>query len=177
MDSSRQLTVLGIDPGYDRLGFSVISFRLQAKNYVANITDVLKSIQIKELGIITTNKNHDDMDRLRELGVSVKNLFRSYVFDYVFIEELFWGRNVTNALKVGMVIGIILNILPQKTKLITVHPTKIKKFITGNGRSNKKAVEVALKKRLKIDFQAIDDAVDALALAYYGIYWILTHKV
>ncbi len=149
--------VYGIDPGYDRLGISVVEIGVSGE------------ISIKDLLLLHSSKHKDFFRRIQKINADFKNLVQKYLPSYIFMEDLYWGRNVSTALKVGMIIGSLISVVPENTKIYKVHPSSVKKYITGNGKAGKKAILVSLEKQLNIKLNAIDDVVDALAIAYYGI--------
>ncbi len=150
--------VLGIDPGYDRLGFCVLSGNKNKKDF-----------EILEVGLISSNKTVDYKERLREIHKDFSELVKRHSIDIVSVEQLFWGRNVTSALKVGMVLGAIYTVIPKDVLIQEVHPMKMKKFIAGNGRASKNEIILSIKRRFKIDIKAPDDVWDAIGLSIYGL--------
>ena len=52
---------------------------------------------------------------------------------------------------------------------IQVAPTSLKKMVTGNGRAEKKQMQLVIKKLLKLDsLPKPDDAADGIGLALYA---------
>ena len=152
----RNITILGIDPGYDRLGFSIIN------GYDIN------NFRILSTGLITTDPKLEYRYRLKTVYNDMRDLFSEYKIDVVSIEKLFFWRNITTAFKVGMAMGV-LYLLMDHQQYIEVHPVQLKKFITGHGRASKRDVMHALKIRFSIQIKAPDDVWDALGIALYGL--------
>lgn len=144
--------ILGIDPGYDRLGFGVIEGEC-ALAY----------------GIISTPKGKIE-DRLREIAVDLRALFAKYQPELLVIEDLFFSKNVTTALKVAQVRGVVMMLAVEAgMAVVEVKPNEVKMAITGYGKADKRQIQEMVKIVFKL--KAIpqpDDAADALAIAWTG---------
>lgn len=144
--------ILGIDPGYDRLGFGVIEGEC-ALAY----------------GIISTPKGKIE-DRLREIAVDLRALFAKYQPKLLVIEDLFFSKNVTTALKVAQVRGVVMMLAVEAgMAVVEVKPNEVKMAITGYGKADKRQIQEMVKIVFKL--KAIpqpDDAADALAIAWTG---------
>lgn len=144
--------ILGIDPGYGRLGFGVIEGEC-ALAY----------------GIISTPKGRIE-DRLREIAVDLRALFAKYQPELLVIEDLFFSKNVTTALKVAQVRGVVMMLAVEAgMAVVEVKPNEVKMAITGYGKADKRQIQEMVKIVFKL--KAIpqpDDAADALAIAWTG---------
>ncbi len=145
------MRVLGIDPGYDIVGWSVIDDSLRVLNY----------------GVIKTDPEKSFEDRLLYLHRGLSSIIEEYEPTVASIEKLFFQKNTTTALKVANAIGVIL--LTLKLNEIPFHeytPTQVKQAVTGFGKADKKQMEFMVSKIFKIKhFQGPDDSADALAIA------------
>ena len=153
----KRVKVLGIDPGYDRLGFAVI-----AGSNIDNFS-------LLTTGLITTSPKQTYRMRLKAIFADLNGLFRDFDIDIVAIEKLFFWRNITTAFKVGMAMGAVLLAMDTQD-LLEVHPVRLKKFISGSGRASKKAIMNSLRLRFNINVKAPDDVWDAIAIAIFGLY-------
>ena len=149
------MIVLGIDPGYGIVGYGVI----ESGSYgVYNIIDY---------GAITTPKENSITERLKEIYDSMIQLIDAYKPDAVAIEELFFNTNITTGIKVAQARGVILLACKQKMEeLYEYTPLQIKQAITGNGRAEKKQMQLMVQTILGLEkIPKPDDAADALAVA------------
>ncbi|MBQ3278484.1 MAG: crossover junction endodeoxyribonuclease RuvC [Clostridia bacterium] len=148
------MTVLGIDPGYALMGWSVVECkgsRMKLVNY----------------GCIETKAGVPMPDRLRTLQLGIRDLLAIYHPDDVAFEELFFARNVTTALMVGAARGAAIIAAAEYTRnLYEYTPMQIKQAVTGYGKADKKQVQQMVKLLLKLDeIPKPDDAADAIACA------------
>ena len=146
--------VLGIDPGFGRVGWGVVEKRNGDWKYVAH-------------GCIATNKKIKFIDRLREIHNNLKKIIIKYQPTNSAVEDLFFYKNVKTAMQVGQARGVILLTLSQAGLPVDEFtPLQVKQSITGYGRAEKgqmqKIVQVHLQMKEKI---TQDDAADALAVA------------
>ncbi len=145
------MKILGIDPGYGILGWSVIDSELRIIQY----------------GTIRTGPEQRIDDRLFDIHRGITHIIRTYQPDCAAIEKLFFSRNTTTALDVSKVIGVILLCLRQSG--IDYHeyaPVQVKKAITGFGRASKGQMQEMIKRVYRInEVPRPDDAADALAIA------------
>ncbi len=150
--------ILGIDPGFGRIGFGVIEKRNNEWQAVC-------------YGCIETNAKNCFVDRLEEMHKELLYLIKKYQPQVAVVEDLFFAKNVKTAIKVSQARGVILLTLKQaEIKIIEVTPLQMKQAITGYGRAEKNQVQKMVKLELKIKKNIKpDDAADALALAITGI--------
>lgn len=149
--------VLGIDPGYDRCGFGVIAGSGSDWKYVAH-------------GVITTTKGEDLSERLKEVGDDFDTLLNKFNPQLVVIEELFFAKSTTTALKVAEARGVIRMLAARRGVLvIEVKPNEVKLAVAGTGRAEKHQVQEMVKMSLGLkEIPKPDDAADALAIALTG---------
>jgi crossover junction endodeoxyribonuclease RuvC len=147
-------TILGIDPGFGRLGFGFLCFQ---KGRIA----------VLDYGVITTPGRSGFSARLNELGADFLCLIKSHHPDLVSIEKLFFAKNTKTAMGVAEARGVILYLCARNgLPVVEFTPAQIKKAVTGNGSADKKAVEWMVKELLALRrTPKLDDASDALAAA------------
>lgn len=150
--------VLGIDPGYGRCGFGIVRFE---GNSVKSLSH----------GVITTKKETDFSYRLAEIAHDVEALIAQFNPTALVIEELFFAQSTTTALKVAEVRGMIRMIAARKgMKIIEVKPIEVKLALTGYGRADKKQMQQMVKEVFCLKhIPKLDDAADALAIAWTGV--------
>lgn len=146
--------ILGIDPGFGRIGFGVIEKRVGEWRAI-------------EFGCIETSAKKDFVERLKELYDEVVALIKKHQPTRMAVEELFFFKNVTTAIQVGQARGAILLAAVQSgVPVDEFTPMEVKQGITGYGRAEKQqmqkmvAVILGMKGKIKSD-----DAADALAIA------------
>ncbi len=156
-------TVLSIDPGYDRLGMAILKKDLQNKPFL-EFSDCFK-----------TSAKLEFADRIELIGIKIEEIIAAYSPEILAIENLFFTNNQKTAMRVAETRGVLIYI--AKKHGLKVHeftPSQIKSAVTGNGQSDKTAVEKMIKILLpelkKVD-KKIDDEYDAIAcgLAYFAL--------
>ena len=146
------MRVLGIDPGYNIIGYGVV-------DSVGN--------KVVDFGVITTPKNMSISNRLTTIYKATLELMETFKPDEVAFEELFFNTNNTTAIPVAEARGVLIVASKQHTnRLFEYTPLQIKQALTGNGRAEKKQVQFMVKNILGLkDTPKPDDAADALAVA------------
>jgi crossover junction endodeoxyribonuclease RuvC len=154
------MIVIGVDPGLARLGYGVIE---------VSQTDIRPVCY----GCIeTSGKDSRASERLLKIYTDLGALFDKYSPAHISLEKLFFTRNVSSAMSVSEVRGIILLAAEQRTIPITEYtPNQVKQAITGSGRADKRQVQEMIKRLLRLDaIPAPDDAADALSIALCHIH-------
>jgi crossover junction endodeoxyribonuclease RuvC len=147
--------IIGIDPGYGRIGYGVIE---KGRN---------NEWLPRACGCIETPANGVFVERLSELHSELLKLIKKYKPTRMAVEDLFFYKNVTTAIKVGQARGVILlTAVNNNIPVDEFTPLQIKRAITGYGKAEKgqmqKMVSAILRLPKKIKS---DDAADALAVA------------
>lgn len=155
--NSKNFIILGIDPGYEKLGIAV----LEKKNTKETL---LYSECFK------TKKETPYEERLLAVGRKVEEIISKYSPTALAIENLFVSNNQKTAMKVGEVRGVILFLATMSG--LSVHeytPLQVKIALTGYGKSEKRQVASMVEKILKIPKRKVeDDEMDAIAIALTG---------
>lgn len=157
--SSSAPVILGIDPGYDRLGWAIGRGERQTPEILA-------------YGCLRTKKTKDLAQRYLSLEKQLTNLIERWQPTQLAIETLYFARNKNTALKVSESRGVVLSCCARhQLEIFEYHPNTIKLTAAGHGQADKKAVEKMIRLQFKLkDEKIIDDAIDALAI-------VLTHSV
>ena len=153
------MIVIGIDPGVARLGYGVIKVD---KGVVTPLC----------YGCIQTQAGKRQAERLLVIYTEITALFAKYPPDFLAIEKLFFTKNVTSAMSVSEVRGVILLAAEQHHIPVEEYtPNQIKQAITGSGRADKVQMQEMIKRLLHLDeIPKPDDAADGLSIALCHIH-------
>lgn len=148
--------VLGLDPGFGRLGYGVIA------------VDGAKDVCV-DVGCLTTPKGELG-PRLVALRGQLQQLIARHQPERIVIEKLFFSKNVTTAIDVGQARGVILLTCTEAGAVIVeVSPQEVKLAVAGYGNADKRQVQQMVQALLKLpELPRPDDAADALAIALAG---------
>lgn len=146
--------ILGIDPGTNITGYSIIE--IKDKNPV-----------LITAGILNLKNFDDHQTKLKEIFLQIQDVIESYLPKEMAIEAPFYGKNVQSMLKLGRAQGVAMAAaMTMGLNIYEYAPKKIKLAITGNGNASKEQVQAMLEYRLTIKMNAKNlDASDALATA------------
>ena len=149
------MKIIGIDPGYDKLGVAVVEKSAKEKEKLI-YSDCLK-----------TNKSDDYFDRLKELGESLEKIIELYKPNILSIEKLFFTTNQKTAMRVSEIRGMILYLATKNNlQIFEYTPLQVKCTIAGHGRADKTQVTMMVNKLIMIKKEIKeDDEYDAIALA------------
>jgi crossover junction endodeoxyribonuclease RuvC len=150
--------ILGLDPGYDRLGFGVISV-------------VKGKINVVDFGVITTDKSLKFGERLLQVSDDLEELLSIHKPGVVSVEKLYTTINQKTAMNVAEARGVARLVAAQHNiEFKEFTPNQIKSAVAGNGSADKKGIQkmVALILGLSRPPKP-DDAADALAIALTAI--------
>ena len=147
--------ILGIDPGFGRVGYGIIKKDEKGEWRAVNF------------GCIETSAKKSFVERIAEIHEELVMLIKKYKPTRMAVEELFFFTNVKTAIEVGQARGVILltgveNNLP----IDEFTPLQVKQALTGYGRAEKGQMQkmvamiLGIKEKIKSD-----DAADALAVA------------
>ena len=149
------MLILGIDPGTQILGYSLID------------TDGAKP-QLVVMDVLYLRKIADFHLRIRKIYDSTQRIIDSYHPDHLAIEAPFAGKNVQSMLKLGKAQGVAIGAaLGRDLSYTEYEPAAIKQRVTGNGNAAKEQVAMMLQSIFGFqDMPQYLDASDALAVAY-----------
>jgi crossover junction endodeoxyribonuclease RuvC len=154
------MIVIGIDPGLARMGYGVLEV---TRGEVRAIC----------YGCIeTSGKDLRASERLLKIYTEVGILFEKYQPAHLSLEKLFFARNISSAMGVSEVRGIILLAAEQRNIPVAEYtPNQIKQAITGSGRADKRQMQEMIKRLLRLtEIPTPDDAADALSIALCHIH-------
>lgn len=155
---SKPLRVLGIDPGYDRLGIAVI------EHNTVIYSDCFET---------SRSKNHSA--RLVDIAHEISRIITIHQPTLLSIETLFLSNNQKTAMKVAEARGVVLCEAEKAgLALYELSPLQVKVAVTGYGKSDKSQVTFMVHKLLHLNTKNTtkkikDDEYDALAIALAGV--------
>lgn len=150
-----KLTVMGIDPGTLKTGFGILKLEGESITHLNH-------------GTIVLSDESNFAARLLGLGDSIAQLLTNYSPDMVVVEQIFLGKNVDSAFKLGHARGVVICESARKAVKLAEYATReVKKGVTGNGNADKETVNTSLLQQLHIQKIVNFDASDALALAFH----------
>ncbi len=148
------MIIIGIDPGFDRVGWGVLSCHH-------------RQFEVLAYGCIQTNHQSDIFARYQQIMTEIDKILAAHQPTAAAIESLFFAKNQKTALRVSEARGLIIShLLTAGCQVVEYTPQAVKIAVTGYGRADKQAVEKMIRSELKLDqLSLIDDTLDALAVA------------
>lgn len=147
------MRVLGIDPGFDRLGLAVIE------------GDPSRPTHIWSECVMPAKGTQDE--RLAAVYRAVRAAISTHSPDLVALETLYFSTNKKSAMAVAEARGAVLSAAGEAGLPVSEHaPGTVKLAVTGSGRADKKAVMSMVPKLLALPpKKRLDDEFDAIAVA------------
>ena len=147
------MRIIGIDPGLGRVGYGIIEINNLKKKFL-------------DCGVIETNKNDKEEDRLFEIFNDLNLLIDHWKPDIAAVEKFFFYRSSTT-ISVVQARGVIMMTLASKKLPVSEYaPSQVKLTIAGSGKASKKEVIDAVMYNLNLKYAPKpDDSTDALAIA------------
>jgi crossover junction endodeoxyribonuclease RuvC len=151
------MRVLGIDPGYDRLGLAVLEGDPSRPSVVWS-------------DCVTPPKG-DASFRLAEVYAAVSSAILQYHPEKISIETLFFSTNKKTALSVAEARGAILAAAGAHTTRVSQYsPAQVKLAVTGHGSADKSAIARMIPHLVSLPERSrLDDELDAIAVAIAGL--------
>ena len=148
------MIVLGVDPGLASLGWGVVRSERGRLSHVAH-------------GVLTTKAGTPAEERLKYLYDEIQGLVELYSPEQAAIEKLYFMKNVSSALPVAEVRGVLLLAFAQAQLVVGQYdPTQIKSAVVGVGKAEKHQVQEMIRFLLSLpEIPRPDHAADALAVA------------
>lgn len=145
---------MGIDPGTANLGFGVV--RIEGGHMVA-----------LDGGVIETNAGQALEHRLAHIHGSLLELLDWHQPSALAIEDVYFGKNVSSAMKVGQSSGVVMLAAAQRgVGCFAYTPQAIKSSVCGSGGAAKRQVQKMVATLLGLtEVPRPDHAADALAVA------------
>ena len=149
------MRILGIDPGFDRLGIAIVDKDEKGK----------ETLVYSEC--FETNKKDSFSERLFIIGEKISLCIEEYKPEYTSIEKLYMTVNQKTAMNVAEARGVILyESQKARVPIYEFTPMEIKMAVTGFGKANKNDVAKMVPKLINLSSKKMkDDEIDAIAIA------------
>lgn len=147
--------ILGIDPGFDRLGICILDKDHTKETLVFSVC-------------ITTSKKESFEKRLLTIGEELEKILTTYSPTELAIETLFFTTNQKTIITVAEVRGLCIYLsYKYGARLFEYSPPQIKLAIAGHGKATKEDISYMVPKILKqpLVINKLDDEIDAIAIA------------
>lgn len=150
------MKILGIDPGFERLGVAVLE---------KNPGDKRERIIFSEC--FKTSSKFEFPERLFLVGKEVKEVIKKYKPEVLSIETLFLNTNQKTAMRVAEVRGVVIyEARNAELNIFEASPPQIKMATTGYGRSGKTEINKMVRMLISVEEnKTSDDELDAIAIA------------
>ena len=147
--------ILGIDPGTAITGYGVVAKESGG------------AVSLVECGVVRTSSGEVLAVRIREIYEAVTTLITCHTPSVVVVEDVFLGKNVQSALKLGHARGaILLAAALGDIPIAEYSPREIKKAVVGNGNATKDQVGFMVQQQLRLKSPPSPaDAADGVAAA------------
>lgn len=151
---SNLIRILGIDPGYERLGFAVIEKRVPRERVLVS-------------GCFRTSARISFPERLRMIGDEIARLVKEHRPAMLAIEKLYFSTNHKTAMAVAEARGaIIYSAAAAGLAVYEYTPLEIKSSIAGYGQADKAQVAAMVRRLADMEEKKrFDDEYDAIAVA------------
>ena len=148
------MRILGIDPGLAIVGYGVIDY----DGY---------NMKLIDYGAINTPAKMWVPERLDIIFDSMTKLMERFRPDDIAFEELFFQNNQKTAIDVAQARGVcVMAAYRLNNHIFEYTPLQVKQGVTGDGKADKKQVQLMVKTILGLsDIPKPDDAADAVAVA------------
>lgn len=151
------MRVLGIDPGFDRLGLAIVE------------GDPSKPVVVWSDCVLPAKGA--PAARLADVYTAIIKALTEFTPDKISIETLFFSTNKKTALAVAEARGAILAAAGARNVLVQEYsPGQVKLAVTGHGAADKAAIARMIPHLVTLDTRKrLDDELDAIAVAIAGL--------
>jgi crossover junction endodeoxyribonuclease RuvC len=148
------MRVLGIDPGYDRMGAAIVEKQDGREKVIYS-------------SCLTSSAKDDFADRLLCLGQQLEQLIERWQPTVLATEKLFLTNNQKTATNISEVRGMIVYLARKYGLAIAQYtPMEIKQTVTGYGNADKKQMIGLIEKLVVLPAgRRLDDEYDAIGAA------------
>lgn len=146
--------VMGIDPGINKTGWSILSGNRSNVWYVAS-------------GVIATSASNSIAQRLGYMSYELDKLIILHKPTIVSIEDTFVNMNAQSSLILAQARGLIIGTVGRHDlDVVEYKPNAIKKTVTGYGHASKEQIITMLKFIFPSIMSKSPDQNDAISVAY-----------
>ncbi len=148
------MKILGIDPGFGRLGYAILE-------------SDRKNSRVIDCSCLETSSKSEYRERLVLVADKIKELIKKHQPDAVALEKIFFAKNQKTALQIAEVRGVLIYLAASSNiPFYEYTPLEIKAALCGYGKATKEQVQKMLKILLKLpSLPKTDDSTDALAIS------------
>jgi crossover junction endodeoxyribonuclease RuvC len=153
--TTRPVRVLGIDPGYERVGVAIVEKNSRGKEAIV-FSDCIR-----------TDKKSPHHERLATISLELKKIINKYKPDTLATETLFFNENQKTAMHVAEARGVIIaSGSSTGLRVCEYTPLQVKIATTGDGRADKRQMMAMIPRLIQISKKKmLDDEYDAIAVA------------
>lgn len=153
------MKIIGIDPGYERIGIAVLEKNKGDKKEVLLYSNCFK-----------TSAELPLPERIFLLGAEIQSVIKKYKPEKLAIEKLFFENNQKTAMGVSEARGAIIFVGRNAgLEILEYTPLQIKNAVTGYGKATKTQVHAMVSKLIELPKTVKqDDEVDAIAVGITG---------
>jgi crossover junction endodeoxyribonuclease RuvC len=153
------MKIIGIDPGYERIGIAVLEKNKGDKKEVLVYSNCFK-----------TSAKLPLPERIFLLGAEIQSVIKKYKPEKLAIEKLFFENNQKTAMGVSEARGAIIFVGRNSgLEILEYTPLQIKNAVTGYGKATKAQVHAMVGKLIELPKTVKqDDEVDAIAVGITG---------
>lgn len=150
------MLILGVDPGYARVGWCVLE---------SSTKDILP--KILGYGCIETSLKEEGYLRILRMADAFQEVLLKYSPDVLAVEELFFLKKSRSLFQIAQSRGALIYLAVKSgMKIFEYNPKVVKKSIVGCGSASKEQIQGILKTILGLkEIPQPDDAADAIAIA------------
>jgi crossover junction endodeoxyribonuclease RuvC len=144
--------ILGIDPGSRKCGYGLIDVSGSELRYVACGTIRVETLEFPQ--------------RLHAIFATLCEVIDDFAPTVAAIEEVFVGKSMSSALKLGQARGVAMVACSSKGLPVYEYAArKVKQALVGTGLADKAQMQHMVKQLLKLSALPKEDAADALSVA------------
>lgn len=148
------MRILGIDPGFERVGIAVIERHGQDDELVYS-------------DCFTTSSRDPFPERLEAIGHEITKIIKSHKPEVLAIETVIFNTNQKTAMRVAEMRGAALYCAKRSGLRVNEYtPLQVKIALTGYGKAPKEQVAQMVRKIIRLEeSRRFDDELDAIAIA------------
>lgn len=152
------MRIIGIDPGFDRVGVAIVEKEYSRDTLVYSTC-------------IVTNRADSFVDRLTTIARELRAILQEYQPNTCAIETLLFAANKKTAMQVAEARGVILFTAREAgLEIAEYSPLQIKTAMTGYGKAEKSQVEAMVRQLVNVSKgKRLDDEMDAIAVGLTGL--------
>lgn len=149
------MRILGVDPGLTRCGIGVID------------ASGARQVSYVDVAVVRSSADTAPHRRLEIIADGIDEMMKKHGPDVVAVERMFAEDNVRSIIGTAQVAGVAMLAASRAKLPLALHsPSEVKAAVTGDGRAEKKAVQLMVQRILRLNAPPKPaDAADALALA------------